>query len=333
MQYTNTTDIPLVLAVWLAADNGYDLDYSPQTISATSLMKPTRSLILSRRMASETQSIDLADLVQAKLGTAVHQAVEDSWLADKSKAMERIGIPEHVREKVVLNPDPKWGWEMDPDKICIYMEQRTNKDITVDGVTWTISGKFDAVVEGTVQDVKTTKTFNWIKGSNDEKYAIQGSIYRWLNPEIITNEHIEILMVFTDWSPIKAQTDRTYPQKRVLVRKLPLMSHEVTEAWIVNQLRHINRYIDEPEHQLPQCTPDELWMEPPKWAYYKDRNKLARAFRLFSTAQEAYNMNAQHGNKGLVTRRDSEPKYCRYCPAISACTQAEGYIQQGILKI
>ena len=35
MQYTNYTDIPFVLAVWLAANHGYDLKYQPDVISAT----------------------------------------------------------------------------------------------------------------------------------------------------------------------------------------------------------------------------------------------------------------------------------------------------------
>lgn len=333
MQYTNTTNIPLVLAVWLAADNGYDLVYDPHTVSATSLMKPTRSLVLGRRIAEELQTVDIADLVQAKLGTAVHTAVEDAWLYHRDQAMKNLGIPDHVIKKVCFNPDPKWKWDDDDDKICIYMEQRNNKEMTVDGRTWIISGKFDAVVQGEVEDVKTTKTFNYIKGTNDDKYALQGSIYRWLNPDYITGEHINILMIFTDWSPLKAQADKTYPQKRVLVRKLPLLSLEETESWVREQLMRLNHYLDKPQEELPRCTPEELWMDPPKWAFYKDKTKLARATKLFDSAAEANAYASGKGGNHLIVRRDMEPKYCRYCPAINACTQAEEYINQGILKI
>lgn len=333
MQYTNFTDIPLVLAVWLAANRGYDLEYHPDVISATTLFKPIRSIVLSRRVAAEQQSIDIESLVQAALGTAVHTAVEDAWIDDKLKAMERLGYPEAVREKICLNPDPKWGWDKDDDKICIYMEQRTSKTLDVDGHQWTISGKFDAVVQGTVQDVKTTKTFNWIKGSNDEKYRLQGSIYRWLNPDIITGDFVEILMIFTDWSELKAKADPTYPQKRVIVRKLPLLSLEETESYIMERLRLLNRFMDKPEPELPQCTPDELWMDPPKWAYYKDRTKLTRATKLFDTAAEANTAMAKDGNTGTIVKRDMEPKFCKYCSALPVCTQAEGYIAQGILTL
>lgn len=333
MQYTNTTDIPLVLGVWLAANRGYDLKYQPDVISATTLFKPVRSIILSRRVAAEQQSVDIESLVQAALGTAVHTAVEDAWEADYKGAMAKLGIPDSVIKKIAMNPDPKWGWQNEDDKICIWMEQRTTKPINVDGVNWYISGKFDAVVDGAVEDVKTTKTFNWIKGSNDEKYRLQGSIYRWLNPEIITKDHVNILMIFTDWSELKAKADSKYPQKRVIVRKLPLLSLEETESYIMERLRLLNRYMDKPEGELPQCTPDELWMDPPKWAYYKNRTKLTRATKLYDTSVEANAAMAKDGNTGKVVRRDMEPKFCRYCPALPVCTQAESFIQQGILKI
>lgn len=328
MQYTNFTDIPLVLAVWLAADANYDLEYHPEVISATTLFNPIRSIILRRRIQSAQKSIDIADLVQAAVGSAVHTAVEEAWIYHRDVAFERLGIPPEVRERILFNPEPG---DLTDDCIPIYMEQRNSKRVDVDGVGWTVSGKFDAVVEGTVEDVKTTKTFNWIKGGNDDKYAKQGSIYRWLNPDIIVGDHVNILMIFTDWSDLKAKADRNYPQKRVIVRKLPLMSMEETESYIMERLRLLNRFMDKPEGELPQCTPDELWMDPPKWAFYKDATKLTRATKLFDTAAEANLALSQNGG-GKVVRRDMEPKFCRYCDARPVCTQAEGYIAQGILQ-
>lgn len=327
MQYTNHTDIPFVLAVWLAADGGYDLVPDPTTISATSLLKPTRSVILGKRIQAEQQSIDIVDLVQAKLGTAVHTAVEEAWLYHRDKAFKRLGIPDHVAKRIVLNPDP--NEDLPDDALPIYMEQRSSRELE----GWTVSGKFDVVWQGAVEDVKTTKTFNFIKGSNDEKYSLQGSVYRWLNQDIIKEDYVNILMIFTDWSELKAKGDKTYPQKRVLVRKLPILSVEETESWVRTRLMELNRYKDAPQADLPACTPEELWMDPPKWAYYKDKSKMARATKLFNTAAEAQTRLMQDGNKGIVVKRDMEPKFCRWCPASPVCTQAEGYIAQGILKV
>jgi hypothetical protein len=331
MKYTNYTGIPLAVAVWLAADDGYDFVAEPNTISATSLMKPIRSIVLSQR-TSLRQSVDIADLLPAKLGSSVHTAIEEAWQADRPSALDRLGVPKTTQQKICLNPDPKWGWDEDPDKICIYMEQRNTKELEINGVTWTVSGKFDVVIEGALQDVKTTKTFNWIKGSNDEKYRLQGSIYRWLNPDIITEDYIDILMIFTDWSDLKAKTDSRYPQKNILTRRLDLLSMEETESYIRSRLHEINRYVNSEQNDLPMCTPEELWMDPPKWAYYKNPKSLSRATKLFDSAAEAHLRCAQDGNTGIVIKRDQEPKYCRYCNARPVCTQAEDYINQGILK-
>jgi hypothetical protein len=325
--YTNHTNIPLVLAVWLAANDGYDLKAAPDTISATSLMKPTKSLVLSMRLAMQDQEgvIDISDLIPSRMGTAVHTAAETSWLYSRERGMTQLGIPLPVIEKVRINPDTPGE---DP-RFDIYMELRSNKKVG----KWTISGKFDFVHEGRVKDIKTTKTYNWIARSNDEKYAIQGSIYRYLNPDIITDDFVDILMIFTDWSPYKALADKAYPQSAIKVRTLPLMTIPETERWIKNRLSEIEGAWDLKQVDMPLCTPEELWMDPPKYAYYK-KPGAARATKVFDTAHEANARKAADGIPGSkVVFRQTNPKFCNYCDARSICLQAEQYVQQGILKL
>ena len=328
MSYTNYNNIPMVLAVWLAANDGYDLKRSDNVVSATSLMKPTKSLILGNRVhASETeeQVVDVSDLVPSRLGTAVHTAAEVAWLYSRDNALTALGYPQQVIDKIRLNPDEPGE---DP-QFDIYLEQRSNKAIG----KWVISGKFDFVENGRVKDIKTTKTYNWIKGSNDEKYRIQGSIYRWLNPEIITDDYVDILMIFTDWSPLKAKVDKDYPKANIMVRTLPLMSIEETERWIKNRLAEIERHWDDHQDAMPACTPEELWMDPPKFAYYKSP-KAQRATKLYDTPQEANAHKARDGIPGSkVVERKSEPKFCKYCEGRQICLQAQNYIAEGLLKL
>lgn len=327
MPYTNYNNIPLVLAVWLAANDGYDLKKAPHVISATSLMKPTKSLILSERVAesNEEPTIDVADLVASRLGTAVHTAAEVAWLYSRDVGMRNMGIPQKVIDQIRLNPDEPSN---DP-QFDIYLEQRTSKAVG----KWVISGKFDFVENGRVKDIKTTKTYNWIKGSNDEKYRIQGSIYRWLNPDIITDDFVDILMIFTDWTPLKAMTDKDYPKSNIMVRTLPLMSIEETDRWVKNQLARIEQYEGKHQNEMPACTPEEIWMDPPKYAYYKNP-KGAKATRVYDTPQEANAHKARDGVPGSkVVKREAEPKFCKFCDGRSICLQAEGYIAEGILKL
>jgi hypothetical protein len=162
MSYTNYDNIPLVLGVWLAANDGYDLKPKPNTISATSLMRPTRSLILGNRVASSPtldEVVDISDLIPARLGTAVHTAAEHAWVYARDVGLKNMGIPQTIIDKIKLNPDTP---SEDP-RFDIYSEIRSEKQIG----KWTISGKFDFVEQGRVKDVKTTKVYNWIHGSND----------------------------------------------------------------------------------------------------------------------------------------------------------------------
>jgi hypothetical protein len=318
----------LELAVWLAANDGYDLAPKDNVISATSLMKPTRSLILGRQVrddASMEHTVDLSDLVAARLGTAVHTAAEVSWLYSREAGLKNLGVPQKVIDQVRINPDTP----SDDPELDVYMEQRSSKVVG----KWIISGKFDFVRNGRVKDIKTTGVYNWIHGGNDQKYIIQESVYRWLNPDIITDDFCDILMIFTDWSPLKAMADKDYPKRRIMVRTLPLMSLEETERYIKGRLALIEKYQDVNQSQMPLCTPDELWQKPAKWAYYKNP-KAARATKLCNSPQEANALKARDGVPGSrVVERPAEPKFCKYCDGRKICLQAEGFIASGLLKL
>jgi len=324
--YTNYSNISLPLAVWLAADDGYDMVFDPKKISATTLLKPIRSVVLERRLiAKAVEGIsDIADLVPARVGQAVHTAAEVSWLYHRDVAFRNLQIPQKVIDRIRINPDN----ENEPDIIPIYIELRSERAFG----DFIVSGKFDFVSEARVRDIKTTKTYNWIHGGNDEKYAIQGSIYRVLNPEIIRDDHMEVMFLFTDWSPLKALADKEYPQQRCKSRILPLMPIAKTEAYIMERLDAIKAAETLSESELPRCTPEELWQSPAKWAFYKDSTKTTRATKLYDNPGDAIARNAAQGNTGLVVERIAEPKFCYYCPARAACTQAAEFENQGLLK-
>lgn len=327
MKYTNYSEIELPIAVWLASSGGYDLKFNPDIISATTLLNPPKSVVLSRKMQMESlgeESIDIADMLAAKLGTSVHESVEAAWLDHYGEAMDALGYPKKIVDGVRINPrDP------DPANTNIYMELRSAKKIG----NFTISGKFDFVMHGQVRDVKTTKTYNWINGSNNEKYMLQGSIYRWLNQDIITEDTMKVEYVFTDWSPIKAQADSSYPQKRVISKPLTLLTLEQTELFIKEQLDKIESMQDMDQDQMPRCTPKQLWQNPAKFAFYKNPNSTARATKLFDLASDANEAVNRNGGVGLIVERKAEPKFCSYCKARPICLQAEGYINEGLIKL
>jgi hypothetical protein len=325
--YTNKSNIPLTFAIWLAADHGYDLRFHPDVLSATEILRPMRSIILSRQLAAEKSkdevaTRDIEEKAAASLGTAVHTAVEYAWIEHYKLAMKNLDMPESVIKQVALNPTVAH-----PQHFNIYFERRTSK--VIEG--FTLSGKFDIAMNGTVHDIKTTKAYTYMKGTQNEKYRMQGSIYRWLNPEIITNDIMVVDYYFTDWNPVSAkkEKDKNYPSARMLEKKLPLESYDKTEDFIRLRLQEIRHYTGQDQEHLPRCTPDELWQNPSKWEYWsKPTNK--QCSKLLDSKGEAEAWLASKG-VGFIQERQFEPKFCNYCDARSICKQAQGFITAGLL--
>lgn len=323
-KYTNNTAVPLSMAVFLATDT---YDHEDDTISATSLIKPIRQLVLADRVP-QTQAIpDVADLVASRMGSAIHDAIEHSWTRNHKEAMVSLGYPKRVAERVRVNPDPD---DLGPDDIPVYLEQRSYKHF----MGFKVSGKFDFVGQGRVEDFKTTSAYTWVSGNNDEKYILQGSIYRWLNPKIITEDTMAIQFVFTDWQARMAKTDPKYPPNRVMHKTFQLLSLPETEAYVRNKLTQYQRYRDAPEEEIPLCSNADLWRDPPKWKYYRDANKTSgRSTKNFDNAPEAYARLAKDGHTGVVIEQHGQVKACRYCPAFSVCSQKDQLIAAGDLKL
>ena len=328
VQLTNNENNSIPLAVWLAFDD-YDYDSDPNTISTTSLIKSTRKLILGQRAKAQGNvSLDIADLIASTYGTAVHDSVEKAWKKGYRKALKALGFPDKVIDRVKINPTPE---ELTEDTIPIYVEQRAHRKVG----EYTISGKYDMVFEGRVNDIKTTSAFSYMMGNKDTDYILQGSIYRWLNPEIITDDYMNIQYVFTDWSKLNSmkESHKGYPQSRVLEHKLPLMSLEETEQYIKSRLAEIDKYKDAEESMLPECSEDDLWVGPSVWKYYKNPNNTTRSTRNFNTATEAQNYKREKGNVGIVVEVKSDVKACKYCPAFDLCSQKDRLIAEGRLVI
>lgn len=314
-RYTNVSNVPLSMAVFLATDS-YDYVDDANYISTTSLIKPLRQLILASRVKQEDTSVDLVNMVPSRMGSAIHDAIERAWKTNYRGAMKLLGYPKRVIDRVVINPSKE---ELTDDTIPIYLEQRSLKKVG----KWTIGGKFDFVGDGRVEDFKSTSTYTAINKTKDDDYILQGSIYRWLQPEIITRDEMAIQFIFTDWSAAKANSDPSYPQARIQQRVLKLKSLAETDAFIKRKLRLIEQYWDSPEEEIPYCTDEELWRSEPVFKYYKNPAKTSRSTKNFDTKQEAYQRLAEDGHVGMVVEQPGQVTACRYCPGFGLCTQKD----------
>ena len=323
-KYTNKNNISLPLAVWLMHDD-YDYDSRDNVISATALLKPTRALVLKYQNKDLDKSVDIADLVSARMGSAIHAIAEQAWTdrGNVSKALSALGTSK-LGEITIINPDKP----VKETEIAVYVEQRHETKVG----DYIISGKYDLVVDGTLSDYKSTSVWTYVFDSNALKYTQQGSIYKWLAPDRITDNKIDIQFIFTDWSSAQAMRDSKYPQSRVLTKSYPLWSVEQTEHFIKTKLNDITNLSDKSQDELPECTSEELWESETKYKYFKNPN-AQRATKNFDNLEEANIRLANDGGVGIVNTVRGEVKACRYCEVVDICKQARNLINQGRLVV
>lgn len=324
--YKNDNNLPLSLAVFLAHDE-YPDHSDPNTISATTLLKPIKQIVLGMRVPKGNGVKDISGNIASVFGTAIHNGIERAWCSDKlQETLALLGYPSGMVKNVIVNPKPE---DIEERHIVVYTEFRTSREF----LGYTVTGEFDFLADGMLRDFKTTGTYTYIAGTNDEKYPLQGSIYRWLNPDKVTEDVMAIDFIFTDWSALAARTQKNYPPLRMMAKNYELKSLKDTERFIADKLNLITTLRDSDEIDIPACTNEDLWVAPSKFKYYKNPDKLARATRVYDTSAEAYAHQRKDGGMGVVLEHKGEVKACKYCDAIGICQQAQQYINSGALKI
>lgn len=304
------------LGVWLATDN-YSGGGDDRTISATDFLKSVRQYVLARRVDSAQAIPNLNSLTASRIGVAIHDAIERAWTGPGLvKALGALGLPAH---RYIVNPTGPV-----PDgMLAVYVEQRVEK--VLDG--WTITGQYDIVIVGQLYDVKSTKSYVIQKRLNDIKWAMQGSIYRWLNPEVITDDSVVIECVVLDWTAAGAASSPEYPQQQWVSIRLTLKSIQETESFLRTKLAQITKHLDTPEPELPECTDEELWREGPSYAYFANPDAVGRSSKNFDSLHDA-NMHLADKGKGRIDTRPGKAKACAYCSAAVLCTQRLRYLNE-----
>ena len=320
-KYVNSTGIPLSLSVFLATDS---YDHDDKVISVTTLIKPIRQTILAARVPVEASLVDIAGLVYSRVGSAVHDAIENAWTNNYHDAMKSLGYPQKLIDRVIINPEEH---ELKDDSLPVYLEQRNYKK--VQGKT--VAGKFDIVIDGQVEDFKNTSVFTYIMSTNTDDYILQGSMYRWLDPKKITKDTMAIHFIFRDWQAMRAKTEANYPPSNTVVKTYKLMSVEETDMYVNNRISLLDKYWNAPENEIPRCTDKELWRKEPTWKYYKNPASKARSTKNFDNKQDAYLRLSQDGNVGEVIEVPGQVTACKYCAAFPVCSQKDDLIASGSL--
>ena len=315
---TNLNNVSLLAAVWLAHDD-YDYQVEPNYISVTTLIKPIRQIVLGSRIPVEDRVIDVMDRFASRVGTSLHGGVEDAWLKHYRTSLKKLGYPEKVINSIRINPEKE-----EPDTLPVYLEVRSKREIS----GFVVGGKMDGIIEGRLHDVKKTSVFKYKSRSSDGKWRLQGSLYRWLNPEKVTHGELAIQYLLLDWSRAAAKRDATYPVHPAPVALVALMGVEETEQWVKEKLGFLAQYRDSPEDQLPDCPEEDLWRTAPVHKYYANPENTGRSTKNFDDLSEAIKFKAEKG-KGIIKTVPGEVRACAYCECAPICGQRLRLIADG----
>ena len=140
---------------------------------------------------------------------------------------------------------------------------------------------------------------------------------------------LKIVAIYRDWSKLEAKRDKNYPQLGAETHDIPLWSEDKAKAFIEERVRlhqdamFLGNKYAEAASNLPECTDEERWAKPDKFALMPTA-KSARARKLFNSEVDATAWAAANNMKpGWVIehRRGVNTRCESYCLVSDYCTQ------------
>lgn len=208
---------------------------------------------------------------------------------------------------------------------------------------WKVSGQVDILNEHTISDYKFVSVWS-IKDGPKIEWIQQLNLYRLLAEKLeiqpLGIQTLEVCAVLRDWSKLEAKRSSEYPQSGVQMFQLPIWTLENAQAF----LEHRVRLHQEAREILPECSSEETWERPDKWAVMKQGRKSA--LRVLESEEEALawaidNDWARHDDEGVykwkeyiiafhpgisIVKRPGERVRCAsYCAVADFCEQWKQY--------
>lgn len=279
VKLTNKHGFPAWLADVMAWCYG-QYERGAADFTVTELAKPAQMRQIERANEGKLET-DVASIVDLVIGKAVHLFFETALRALNIKG--------------------------------ITFEERITAEYMVNGKLYTVSGQYDAYdsAEETLWDFKVVKAYAAMMGPKDD-YIAQLNTYaeNMRRAGRGTPKRLRNLYIVKDWDRRETQKDPAYPKTPLFVLDIPLKTSSEAAAWVIARIA---------EHSLPvppDCTKEERWERPEKWAAKKAGAE--RATKLFDAKADA-EVFAQ--SKGLLLEhRPGERMRCaHYCLASTFC--------------
>ena len=258
-------------------------------ISVTELLNSPRIVQLKRKHWDEIET-DASEMVWALFGSAVHNILEHG--KDDHHIVEERIFAEHE------------GWKLSG---AIDLQE-----VEEDGII--------------ISDYKVTGA--WSVMNEKQDWHNQLNIYAWLVEKVKQQpvKKLQIIAIVRDWSA-RDTAKEGYPSSPIATIDIPLWPMDQREEYI-NQRIHLHSaaYFDsETDGDIAQCTPDEMWEKPEKFAVKKEGG--ARAKSLHDSRDEAEIALPPKGY--FIEHRPGSRTRCEsYCQVSAFCSQYQTYLKE-----
>lgn len=130
-------------------------------------------------------------------------------------------------------------------------EGLAEESLKVEFKGWTISGRPDLWIDGTLIDWKVTSVWSFLMGEKPE-WEAQLNVYHWLyHQHGFESRRLQIFAILRDWKTRDAKRVEGYPEIPFLSTEVPLWSLREAERYIKERLK---------AHENPKpCTEEEKW--------------------------------------------------------------------------
>lgn len=255
--------------------------YEPKenSFSATTLLLPTREIILKKRHFNELE-VDCSEMVWMLFGTAVHSILEHSDQSGKAETY----LKEHIKDGYYLT-----------GKADLYNEETQS-----------------------LEDWKTASVYK-VKIGDFNDWKMQGLIYTWLfRQKGIYLENIKFHALLKDWVQREARLNKDYPQSPIYTYQYKCNTQDMIdiEKYIRNRFGELIA-IEKGEKELPLCTEEERWYTGDKYAVMKDNQ--SKALRVLDTLTEAEGYLKYKGGDYIQKRIGESRKCLDYCSCNKVC--------------
>ena len=263
-------------------------------LSVTQLINSPKIVALTKKFDDELEQ-DVADMVWSIFGSAVHQ------------------ILEHGKDDNHL------------------VEERLHANL--DG--WKVSGAIDLqIVHPDGIDIRDYKTVSaWAVMNEKIEWEHQLNIYAWLVESIkkVPVKSLGIVAIVRDWSRREAAgTNLYYPKAPVREIPIKLWPMEDREAFVRSRIQaHSDcEFQLNTDGKLPDCTPQEMWEKPTRYAIIKTGNIRAKSVHdNLQDAQWAIQDIKKENRRDyqIEVRPGSRTRCESFCPVSNYCQQWRDY--------